>query len=63
MTLDDARARFPGFGFALYAYEPGGSVTLEIHTGEGEPFVFTAATEAEALELAFPPEPPINPFD
>jgi hypothetical protein len=28
-SLDDLRAAWPSFGFALYAYDPAGSVTAE----------------------------------
>lgn len=69
MNLDAARARFPGFSFAVYAFDPGGPVTLEILTGD-ETFQFHAATEAEAWAAAFPeepepaePAPPVNVFD
>lgn len=54
MTLDDLRAARPSLGFALYAYTPGGDVTLEIHDG-GEVFTFAAPTEGEAIASAFPP--------
>lgn len=54
--LDDLRALHPHLGFALYAYEPGGPVTLEIHDG-GHVFQFRAPTEAAVLATAFPPEP------
>ena len=68
MTLDDARAALPHLGFAVYAMEPGGPVTLEIHAPDGTIFTFSAATEAEALALAFPematpPEPELSLFD
>jgi hypothetical protein len=53
MTLDDLRAARPELGLALYAYTPGGDVTLEVHS-DGEVYSFTAATEAEAIEKAFP---------
>jgi hypothetical protein len=53
MTLDDLRAAAPDLGFALYAYDPGGPVTLEIHAAEGV-FTFTGPTEAAAVEAAFP---------
>lgn len=51
--LDAVRAAYPHLGFAVYAYDPGGPVTLEIHDG-GTVFTFRAATEAEAVALAFP---------
>lgn len=54
-TLDDLRAAYPQIGFALYAYTPGGPVTLEVHAAEGV-FTFRGATEAEAIAEAFPQE-------
>lgn len=54
MTLDDARAAFPRLGLALYAYEPGGPLTLEVHSADGQTFSFTGATEAAVIARAFP---------
>lgn len=54
-TLDEARAAQPAFAMALYALEPGGPVTLEIITPDGEPFTFEGPTEAAVLARAFPP--------
>jgi hypothetical protein len=59
LTFDDLRDRFPMLGFALYALEPGGAVTLEIYDGE-EVYAFQGATAAAAIAAAFPP---INIFD
>jgi hypothetical protein len=56
-SLDELRRAFPGLGFAIYAYESGGPVILEIHSGD-EVYTFTAWTEAEAIALAFPAAPP-----
>lgn len=69
MTLDDARAAFPRLGIAIYAYEPGGPVTLEVIAADGQTFSFTGATEAAVVARAFPslvppaaePEPPAIP--
>ncbi len=62
MSLDELREKHPGFGFAVYAMEPGASVTFEVHTPDGDVFAFVGATEAAAIESAFPetpePEPP-----
>lgn len=71
MTLDQARAAYPHLGMAVYAFEPGGPVTLEVHAPNEETWAFEAATEAAAIALAFPaedppaaePETPINIFD
>lgn len=57
MTLDDLRAARPGLGFALYAMEPGGGVTLEVHDGE-RLFTFKGSTEEAAIAVAFPPPAP-----
>ncbi len=65
MTFDEARAAFPQMIFNVYAFEPGGSVTLETIVG-GESFTFTGDTLQAALDRAFPPvvEPePINAFE
>lgn len=63
MTLDDIRAVRPHLGFALYAYAPGGPVTLEVHTPADGVFTFTAATEAAAIERAFPDVSQTPPSD
>lgn len=55
-SLDEARRLNPDLGFALYAYEPGGAVTLEIHDPAGEVFTFTAESEEAAFAVAFPPD-------
>jgi hypothetical protein len=62
MTLDDARAAFPKLGLAIYAYEPGAPLTLEVHAADGQTFAFTGPTEAAVIARAFPsltitPEP------
>lgn len=54
MTLDELRAARPALGFAVYAYTPGGGVTLEVHDA-GDVYEFSAPTEAEAIAKAFPP--------
>lgn len=54
MTIDDARAAFPKLGLALYAYDPGGPVTLEVHTADGQTFTFSGPTEAAVIARAFP---------
>lgn len=61
MTFDEIRARYPSFGFALYAMIPGGPVTFEVHDPDGvNVFSFEADTEQAVLERAFgsdqPPE-------
>lgn len=53
MTLDELRAARPALGFAVYAYTPGGGVTLEVHDA-GDIYEFSASTEAEAIAKAFP---------
>lgn len=57
-SLDDARQQNPDLAFGLYAFEPGGPVTLEIHTPDGEVYSFAGATEAETWAQAFPQEAP-----
>ncbi len=71
MTLDEARRLYHHLGYAVYALEPGGPVTLELHAPNGQLFEFRAKTLDAALAKAFPPEaeetvaPPevINIFD
>lgn len=76
--IDDLRARYPTLGFALYAYEPGGAVTLEVLDG-ADVYTFQEATEADVIAKAFPapqieadepatpepetPAPPVSVFD
>jgi hypothetical protein len=54
--FDRIRAENPDCGFAIYAYEPHGPVTLEILTPEADapPYQFVGATAEEAMEKAFP---------
>jgi len=61
MTFDEMRKRHPKLGFALYAYAPGEGVTLEILTQYGETRCVEAATEEEAIALAFPPGSELPP--
>lgn len=68
--FDRLRAEHPDCGFALYAYEPRGPVTLEIITPEADaaPYQFTGNTAAEAMAKAVPaaaaPAPePVSIFD
>lgn len=56
--LDATRALYPHLGFAIYAFEPGGPLMLEIHTPDGRIFPFRAPTLEAALAKAFPPEEP-----
>lgn len=58
MTLDELRTSMPELGFALYAYEPSGPVTLEILAPDGQTFSFTGKTVSEAVAAAFPQPPP-----
>lgn len=54
MTFDELRAANPDLAVSLYALEPGGFVTLEILTPDGQAFTFRAETAAAAIERAFP---------
>lgn len=51
MTLDDLRDRFPLIGFAVYAFEPRGAVTIEMHLPDGTYPRVQAWTVAEAIAL------------
>ena len=59
--FDAVRTGWNGIGLALYALEPGGDVTLEVHS-EGEVYSFRAPTAEDAFALAFPPQPPVDVF-
>lgn len=54
MIIDDIRARYPGIAGALYFYEPGKPVTLEMINPDGDVFSFSAPTVAECVAKAFP---------
>lgn len=54
MTFDELRRKNPTLGFAAYALEPDGPVTIEVHTF-GLVATFEAPTFARCVEKAFPP--------
>lgn len=54
--LDELRTALPEFGFALYAIEPGGPVTLEVIDPTGTILTYRDATADAVLALAFPPD-------
>lgn len=62
ISLDDLRAAWPTFGFALYGYDPAGSVTAEAIIAEqsiratGD----TAELALEALAAMLMPAPSIS---
>lgn len=64
MTLDHLRAALPDLGFALYAYDPEGPVTLEVHGSDGV-WSIEAETEAAVVAMLMPPPAaePVNIFD
>jgi hypothetical protein len=53
-SIDAIRAAYPHLRVALYAYEPKGSVTLELIAPDDQTFTFTAPTAHEAAALACP---------
>lgn len=55
-SLDAIRLAYPHLGLAVYAFEPGGAVTLEVHAADGQVFSFTGPTEQAVLLRAFPPD-------
>lgn len=59
--FDEIRAANPELGFGLYALTPGGPVTLEVYTPDGQVFPFVGPTETAVLALAFPPDAPGAP--
>lgn len=52
-TIDALRTKYGRLGFALYALEPGGEVTLECVNEEGKIFTFRGATEEAAILAGF----------
>ncbi len=66
--IDQYRALYPHLGLAIYAYEPGGPVTVEVLAQDGSQFTRQAPTAREALEALFgpipgPDEPTITPLN
>lgn len=64
--VDAIRKAFPRLGLAVYAFDPGGPVTLEVHAADGQVFPFEGATFAAVAARAFPsltrpPDPPPIP--
>lgn len=55
--FDEIRSENPDLAINLYAMTPGGDVTLEVITPDGQNFTWAASTAAAAIELAFPAEP------
>lgn len=51
---DAIRAQNPDIAISLYGLVPGGDVTLEVITPDGQSFTWSAATASDALALAFP---------
>jgi hypothetical protein len=56
VSFDAARRLWPGIGLAIYALDPAGIVTLEVHA-DGEVYSFFADSAETALSLAFPQAP------
>lgn len=54
-SLDELRTLMPELGFAVYAMEPHGLVTLEVYAPDGQVYSFAAPTEVEAIRKVFPP--------
>ena len=52
--IDSLRERNPGVGWAVYALDPLGPVTLEAHV-DGAILSWQGSTLAECLDHAFPP--------
>ena len=54
MTLDDIRRAYPQLGLALYAYDPAGVVTLELHAPDGNVLTYHASSSEEVFARVFP---------
>jgi hypothetical protein len=64
MTFDEIRENWPHLGLAVYAYEPGGPVTVEVLSADGSRFELSGLTLDETLGMLFPaPEPELSIFD
>jgi len=61
-TFDSARRAYPLAGLAVYAYEPGGEVTLEVHSAVGIR-TFVGPTLDACLAAAFPVLPEAEAAD
>jgi hypothetical protein len=64
VTLDELRAALPEHGLALYAFDPLGLVTLEVHDArDGSVRTFAGVTAADAVAAAaaalIPPAPDV----
>jgi hypothetical protein len=59
--FDTLRSKYPHLGFAAYALEPGGPVTLECLTKEGRSFQFTGSTLTAAIAAGFAEETEPDP--
>lgn len=57
-TFDDLRAALPLTGLAVYAFDPGGPLTMELLTPDGRLLAIERATLAECIAAAMPPKPP-----
>lgn len=63
MTLDDLRARFPQFGFAIFAMDPAEPVTLEVYEPGGQTFQWRGVSVHDVLAKAFPAPAATSVFD
>lgn len=55
--FDAVRAAFPDDGLAVYAYEPGAPVVLEVWRNGAPVFTVERPTLAECILAVWPPEP------
>ena len=55
--FDEIRSENPDLAINLYAMTPGGDVTLEVITPDGQNFTWTAPTAMGAMAIAFPADP------
>lgn len=60
---DLLRASHPELVINLYSMTPGGNVTLEVITPDGQSFNWSAPTAGEALLTAFPEEHPADDIE
>jgi hypothetical protein len=60
-VIDRIREIFPHLSLAVYAYEPGGHVEVEVFTPDNTRFARKAPTAAEAFTAIFGPLPDDQP--
>jgi hypothetical protein len=61
VTFDQIRDAYPHLGLAVYAYEPGGAVTVEVFAADGTRFQLSGLTLDGVLAALFPANAALEP--